>query len=97
MNITNKRGIELLRDSSLNKSTGFTEVEKQALGLVGLVPDVTDTEELQLRRVMMQLGHKNTDLDRYIYLVNLLDHNETLFCRTIMSDPEYANEAPFVK
>ena len=41
-----KRGIELLQDSSLNKSTGFTEAEKQALGLVGLVPDVTETEDL---------------------------------------------------
>jgi malate dehydrogenase (oxaloacetate-decarboxylating)(NADP+) len=83
----NKRGIELLRDPSLNKSTSFTETEKQALGIVGLVPDVTETEDLQLSRVMMQLGHKNTDLDRYIYLINLLDHNETLFYRTVMSDP----------
>jgi malate dehydrogenase (oxaloacetate-decarboxylating)(NADP+) len=82
-----KHGIELLHDPSLNKSTGFTEAEKQALGLVGLVPDVTETEELQLRRVMMQLGQKNTDLDRYIYLMNLLDHDETLFYRTVMSDP----------
>ena len=82
-----KHGIELLQDASLNKSTAFTETEKQALGLVGLVPDVTETEDLQLRRVMMQLGHKATDLDKYIYLVNLLDHNETLFYRTIMSDP----------
>ena len=31
----------------------------------------------------MQLGHKNTDLDRYIYLTNLLDHNETFFYRTL--------------
>jgi malate dehydrogenase (oxaloacetate-decarboxylating)(NADP+) len=85
--ITGKRGIELLRDPSLNKSTAFTEAEKQALGLVGLVPDVTETDDLQLRRVLMQLGQKNTDLDRYIYLTNLLDHNETLFYRTIMSDP----------
>jgi malate dehydrogenase (oxaloacetate-decarboxylating)(NADP+) len=84
---TNKRGIELLHDPSLNKSTAFTEAEKQALGIVGLVPDVTETEDLQLSRVMMQLGHKNTDLDRYIYLINLLDHNETLFYRTVMSDP----------
>ena len=83
----NKRGIELLRDPSLNKSTAFTEAEKEALGIVGLVPDVTETEDLQLSRVMMQLGHKNTDLDRYIYLMNLLDHNETLFYRTLMSDP----------
>jgi malate dehydrogenase (oxaloacetate-decarboxylating)(NADP+) len=84
---TLKRGIELLRDPSLNKSTAFTEAEKQALGVVGLVPDVTETEDLQLQRVMMQLGHKNTDLDRYIYLINLLDHNEALFYRTVMSDP----------
>jgi malate dehydrogenase (oxaloacetate-decarboxylating)(NADP+) len=84
---TLKHGIELLHDPSLNKSTDFTEDEKEALGLVGLVPDVTETEDLQLQRVMMQLGQKDTDLERYIYLVNLLDHNETLFYRTVMSDP----------
>ena len=82
-----KRGTELIQDPFLNKSTAFTEAERQSLGLIGLVPDVTETEDLQVRRVMMQLGHKTTDLDRYIYLVNLLDHNETLFYRTIMSDP----------
>jgi len=87
MTSTPKHGIELLEDPSLNKSTAFTEAEKQALGLVGLVPDVTETEELQLQRVMMQLAQKNTDLERYIYLTNLLDHNETLFYRTVMSDP----------
>jgi len=84
---TNKHGIELLHDPALNESTAFTEAEKQAFGIVGLVPDVTETEDLQLQRVMMQLGHKSTDLDRYIYLNNLLDHNETLFYRTVMSDP----------
>ncbi len=84
---TSKRGMDLLQDPSLNKSTAFSETEKQALGIVGLVPDVTETLDLQLSRVMMQLGHKSTDLDRYIYLVNLLDHDETLFYRTIMSDP----------
>jgi malate dehydrogenase (oxaloacetate-decarboxylating)(NADP+) len=82
-----KRGIDVLRDPELNKSTAFTEAEKQALGIIGLLPDVTETEDLQLSRVMMQLGHKTTDLDRYIYLVNLLDHDETLFYRTVMSDP----------
>lgn len=83
-----KHGMELLMDAALNKSTAFTEDEKQELGLVGLVPDKVESEDLQLRRVMMQLGHKTTDLDRYIYLINLLDHNETLFYRTIMSDPK---------
>ena len=83
---TAKHGVELLHDPSLNKSTAFTEAEKQALGLVGLLPDVTESEELQLQRVMMQLGKKDTDLERYIYLINLLDHNETLFYATVMSD-----------
>jgi malate dehydrogenase (oxaloacetate-decarboxylating)(NADP+) len=87
MSSTGKHGIELLYDPSLNKSTAFTETEKKALGLVGLVPDVTETEELQLQRVNLQLAQKPTDLERYIYLMNLLDHNETLFYRTVMSDP----------
>jgi len=81
------RGIAVLQDPKLNKSTAFTEQEKQTLGLVGLVPDVTESEDLQLQRVNLQLAQKPTDLERYIYLMNLLDHNETLFYRTLMSDP----------
>ena len=84
---TNKRGMDFLQDPSLNKSTAFSEAEKQTLGIVGLLPDITETEDVQLSRVLMQLGHKSTDLDRYIYLVNLLDHDEVLFYRTVMSDP----------
>jgi malate dehydrogenase (oxaloacetate-decarboxylating)(NADP+) len=84
---SNKRGIDLLQDPSLNKSTAFSEAEKQALGIVGLVPEITESMDVQLSRVMMQLGHKSSDLDKYIYLTNLLDHNEVLFYRTVMSDP----------
>jgi malate dehydrogenase (oxaloacetate-decarboxylating)(NADP+) len=84
---TNKRGMDLLLDPTVNKSTAFTAAEKQALGIVGLVPDVTETEDVQLRRVLTQLGHKSSDLERYVYLANLLDHNEVLFYRTVMSDP----------
>ena len=86
MNAT-KRGLDLLQDPILNKSTAFTEQEKQALGLVGLIPDVTETQNTQLQRVMMQLSRQPNDLARYIYLINLLDHDETLFYRTVMSDP----------
>lgn len=86
-NPSTKRGVDLLHDPALNKSTAYTEAERQALGLVGLVPDTTESEDLQLRRVMLQLSHKTTDLDRYVYLMNLLDHDETLFYRTVMSDP----------
>jgi malate dehydrogenase (oxaloacetate-decarboxylating)(NADP+) len=76
-----------MQDPKLNKSTAFSEAEKQALGLIGLVPDITESEDLQLQRVNLQLAQKPTDLERYIYLINLLDHNEALFYRTLMSDP----------
>src|SRR5258707_1289749 len=52
-----KHGIDVLRDPELNKSTAFTEAEKEALGLVGLVPDVTEGEDVQLQRVLMHLGN----------------------------------------
>src|SRR5215472_13414372 len=76
-----KRGIDLLHDPVLNKATAYTEAERQALGLVGLVPDVTESEDLQLRRVLQQIATKPTDLERYIYLISLLDNDETLFYR----------------
>jgi malate dehydrogenase (oxaloacetate-decarboxylating)(NADP+) len=82
-----ERGIEVLHDPRTNKSTGYTEAERQTLGLVGLVPDVTESIETQLDRVLLQLKTKDTDLERFIYLINLLDANETLFYRTLMSDP----------
>jgi malate dehydrogenase (oxaloacetate-decarboxylating)(NADP+) len=82
-----KHGTALLQDSALNKSTAYTQEEREKLGLIGLIPDVTESADLQMQRVMQQLGHKTTDLERYIYLMNLLDHDETLFYKTIMSDP----------
>lgn len=82
-------GISILENPALNKSTAFTELEKESLGLTGLLPDTTETIELQLTRVLKQLSFKTSDYERYIYLMNLLDHNETLFYKTIMSDPTY--------
>ncbi|AKU92625.1 NAD-dependent malic enzyme [Vulgatibacter incomptus] len=86
---TDLRGTELLLDPRLTKSTAFTAKERESLGLVGLLPDAVEDEDLQIRRVHQQLGHKNTDLDRYIYLNALLDHDETLFYKVLMSDPAH--------
>jgi malate dehydrogenase (oxaloacetate-decarboxylating)(NADP+) len=84
---TSKRGMDLLHDPRLNKGTGYTEAERQALGLIGLVPDVTESIETQLSRVLKQLALKTSNLDQFVYLMNLLENNETLFYRTLMSDP----------
>jgi malate dehydrogenase (oxaloacetate-decarboxylating)(NADP+) len=84
---SNTQGVEFLRNPSVNKATAYTETEKQSLGLVGLVPDVTETIDTQLSRVLWQLQQETSDLERYIYLMNLLEINETLFYHTLMSDP----------
>src|SRR6266403_38466 len=75
--VNGKRGIDLLHDPVLNKATAYTEAERQRLGLVGLVPDTTESEDIQLRRVLQQLADKPTDLERYIYLIQVLDNDET--------------------
>jgi malate dehydrogenase (oxaloacetate-decarboxylating)(NADP+) len=82
-----ERGIELLRDPRRNKSTAFTEAQREALGLTGLLPSGVEDEKTQVRRAMQQLGDKPTDLERYIYLIGLLDTDEALFYEVAMSDP----------
>jgi malate dehydrogenase (oxaloacetate-decarboxylating)(NADP+) len=82
-------GVDLLRDPLLNKSTAFTSAEQEKLGLVGLVPDGFDDEENQLKRIHMQLDDKATDLDKYIYLSSLQDNDETLYFKTLMTDPAH--------
>src|ERR1700741_3853582 len=84
---SHRGGIDVLHNPEINKSTAFTEAEREALGLTGLLPSDIDTEEIQVRRVMQQLGDKPTDLERYIYLIGLLDTNETLFYKVVMSNP----------
>jgi len=81
------RGVDILRDPRLNKMTCFSEEEREALGLVGLVPEGIDTETTQVERVLHQLSRKPTDLGKYIYLTALQDNDETLFFRVLMSDP----------
>src|SRR5438128_1743472 len=85
--MTTPRGADLLHDPRRNKSTAFSEQEREALGLLGLLPEGIDDLETQLRRALAQLDGKTTDLERYIYLSQLQDTDETLFYRVLMSDP----------
>jgi malate dehydrogenase (oxaloacetate-decarboxylating)(NADP+) len=77
------RGEALLHDPLLNKGTAFTAAEREALGLRGLLPPNVHTMEEQLARVLENYRQKQTDLERYIYLVSLQDRNETLFYRLV--------------
>ena len=81
------RGASLLEDPVLNKGTAFTEAERAEHGLEGLLPPTVETLDRQVERVIGHLDQKPSDLERYIYLVGLCDRNETLFYKTLMSDP----------
>src|SRR5260370_925753 len=82
-----QHGVALLNDPVHNKGTAFTPDERKRLGLEGLLPAPTDTLDRQVERVLGHLDGKPNDLERYIYLVGLSDRNETLFYRTVISDP----------
>ena len=84
---TKLRGAALLHDPHLNKSTAFTAAEREALELVGLVPEAIDSKEIQIQRVLQQLAQEPSNLAKYIYLSALQDTDETLFYRVLMSDP----------
>jgi malate dehydrogenase (oxaloacetate-decarboxylating) len=68
-----------LLDPMLNKGTAFTEEERDALDLHGLLPPHVSTLDSQLARRLAAFRACGSDLDKYIFLRDLQDTNETLF------------------
>ena len=66
------------------KRVGFTQQEKDRLGVRGLVPPRTQTMDFQARRVMMNLNMCSDNLEKYVFLSSLQDRNETLFFKVLM-------------
>jgi malate dehydrogenase (oxaloacetate-decarboxylating) len=80
---TTCRGYSVLSDPWLNKGTAFTEPERAALGLTGLLPSRVLTLDQQARRAYRQCSRQASDLDKNIYLTALHDRNEVLFYRVL--------------
>jgi len=76
---TSLSGYELLADPLLNKGTAFTETERNAFDLHGLLPPSIGTLDEQVSRRLQVLRGLATDLERYAFLRDLHDTNETLF------------------
>ena len=77
------RGLDLLHDPLLNKGTAFTEAERDALGLRGLLPPHVHSQEEQAARVMQNLRHYSDPLDKFMALNALHNRNESLFFRVV--------------
>ena len=82
------RGAALLTNSLLNKGTAFTERERDAFGLRGLLPPRVFTLEEQVTRALGNLRRKETPLEKYIFLTTLQNRNETLFYRLVQDHAE---------
>jgi len=81
-------GVDWLHNPVFNKGTAFTEAERDALGLRGLLPPHVQTMDEQVQRVMTNFRSKSSDLERYIQIAGLQDRNETLFYRVVMDNLE---------
>lgn len=81
-------GLSLLHDPIRNKGTAYTVQQRRELGIEGLLPPAVESLERQVDRVLQQLDGKTDDLDKYSYLTDLMDRNETVFYKTVMSDPK---------
>jgi malate dehydrogenase (oxaloacetate-decarboxylating)(NADP+) len=80
-------GYELLHDPRVNKGTAFTEAERRAYGLEGLLPAGVTTIEWQIARRHAEITSLESDLQKYLVLSDLQARNETLFYAVLMSDP----------
>ncbi|KAM8809744.1 NADP-dependent malic enzyme [Eudromia elegans] len=88
LQLTMKRGYEVLRDPHLNKGMAFTLEERQQLNIHGLLPPCFLSQDVQVYTILQNFERLTSDLDRYILLMSLQDRNEKLFYKVLTSDIE---------
>ncbi len=79
-------GFTLLNHPRYNKGTAFTEDERDAFDLHGLLPPHVGTLEEQIERRTKVFDSYETAFEKYGFLRDLQDINETLFYALILSD-----------
>jgi malate dehydrogenase (oxaloacetate-decarboxylating)(NADP+) len=79
-----KRGFDILRDKTLNRSITFGRKDRDRLGLTGLLPHRVATDAEMVHRVMENLDRLPRDIDRYMLLSSLQERNERLFFKTVI-------------
>jgi len=93
-NTKNNNGYTIINNARTNKGTAFTAKEREQYGLSGLLPAAINTQEMQLNRTMENMRRKAYDIERYIFMMALLERNERLFYKLLV---EYIEElAPIV-
>ena len=88
--LTNKalRGSALLDDRKLTKSTAFSKEEREVYGLRGLLPAKICNSTIQEERILRALRNISQDIDKYSFLIGLLERNERLFYQILVNNLE---------
>ncbi|XP_062097891.1 NADP-dependent malic enzyme isoform X2 [Humulus lupulus] len=81
-------GYTLLRDPHHNKGLAFTEKERDAHYLHGLLPPAVFNQELQEKRLMHNLRQYDVPLHRYMAMMDLQERNEKLFYKLLIDNVE---------
>lgn len=74
---------KVLYDPLRNKGTGFTQKEREALGLEGFLPYHIFTLEEQVRQRYQNFKVQQSDLAKYLFLSSLQNQNEVLFYKLV--------------
>ena len=81
-------GYDLMNRPIMNKGTAFTDEERHVFRLHGILPPHVGTLESQATRRLRVLRAFGSDFERYAFLRDLLDTNETLFYRLLADNIE---------
>lgn len=81
-------GYTLLRDPHHNKGLAFSEKERDAHYLRGLLPPVIIPQELQEKKLMHSLRQYDVPLHKYMALTELEERNERLFYKLLIDNVE---------
>jgi malate dehydrogenase (oxaloacetate-decarboxylating) len=82
------KGHLIVENPLFNKGSAFSEMERDQLDLYGIFPPQVSSMEMQLRRAYENYAKKPSAVEKYIYLLSLLDRNETLFYRLVLEHLE---------
>lgn len=73
----------IIQDGHFNKDTGFSDEERKKFRIEGLLPIAVETVSIQVARSLHQCRLSKTDIDKYVYLLDLQFRNQTLFYRLL--------------
>ncbi|KAL6568195.1 hypothetical protein OROHE_003879 [Orobanche hederae] len=86
--VTVASGYPLLRDPHYNKGLAFSEKERDAHFLRGLLPPVVISQELQVKKMMHSMRRYQVPLQRYMAMMDLQERNERLFYKLLIDNVE---------